>query len=578
MKRNKYYFQQKSKRDRFDHLKTQLINERASFDPHYKDLSNFGLPRRSRFTRYDTNKGDRRNLKIIDSTATLALRTAKSGMMSGLTSPARPWFKLEFTNPSLTRLPNVKRWLAEVERLMTGVYLKSNLYNVLPTVYGDMFQFATGCVFMEEDFDEVVRFTPFPIGSYYIGNDSKYRVRVFIREFRMTVRQVVEKFGEFRDGELINEKNFSSKVLSNYDNGNHEQWVDLTHIVLPNENYVPDSPLSKHKKFSSCYYESGESSSVDEDVLLSEKGYDYFPVLVPRWEVTTGDAWGTNCPGMEALGDVKQLQHGEKKGTKAIDKMIDPPMTGPTSLRKSTASILPGDITYVDDRDGKSGFRSAHEVRFDLNALEAKQQQVRQRISRAYFEDLFLMLANSDRRQITATEIAERKEEKLLALGPVLEQVNQDLLDPLIDNTFYIMEKQGLIPEPPEEIQGQEIKVEYVSIMAQAQKLSGIGSIDRFIGFAGQLAQQDPRVAKKLNLPKTVDVYGDLTGVPVEIIRSDEEVAEMEAQEQQAMQKEKAEMQAQQLVQGAKDLSQVKTDENNMMTELMQQAGAGALT
>lgn len=553
------------------------MNERASFDSHFKDLSSFGLPRRSQFTTYETNRGDRKNLKIIDSTATLALRTAKSGMMSGLTSPARPWFKLEVGSPEMNQIPSVKLWLAEVERLMRSVYLKSNLYNVLPTVYGDMFQFATGCVFMEEDFEEVVRFTPFPIGSYYIGNDSKNRVRVFIREFRLTVRQVVEKFGVIKNGKVTNWQDFSTHVQSCYQNDNLEQWVDLTHAIAPNEKYIPGSPISKHKRYISVYYEHGQNQKSEHDAMLSEKGYDYFPVLVPRWEVTTGDAWGTNCPGMESLGDVKQLQHGEKQSAKAIDKMIDPPMVGPTSLRKAKASLLPGDITYVDDKDGRQGFRAAHEVRFDINALELKQQQVRERVSRAYFEDLFLMLANSDRRQITATEIAERKEEKLLALGPVLESVNQDLLDPLIDNTFNIMDKMDMIPEPPEEIQGMEIKVEYVSVMAQAQKLSGIGSVERFVGFAGQIAQQDPTAARKLNIAKTIDVYADLTGVPVEIVRSDEEVAEIEAQERAAQQRQAQMEQTQAMIQGAKELSQTKLNENSALDELVQQSEAGGL-
>ena len=181
------------------------------------------------------------------------------------------------------------------------------------------------------------------------------------------------------------------------------------------------------------------------------------------------------------------------------------------------------------------------------------------------------------RRQITATEIAERKEEKLLALGPVLEQVNQDLLDPLIDNTFTIMGKQELLPEPPEEIEGVDIKVEYVSIMAQAQKLAGIGGVERFMGFAGNLAAQDPRVAKKLNLAEAVDVYADLTGVSHKLVRTNEEVAEMEAQEQAAAQQQAQMQQAQAMVQGAKDLSQTKMNEGSALDELLQQSDAGSL-
>jgi len=84
------------------------------------------------------------------------------------------------------------------------------------------------------------------------------------------------------------------------------------------------------------------------------------------------------------------------------------------------ASILPGDITYQDVREGQQGFKPVYQVDPRINELEQKQAQVRQRIQRAFYEDLFLMLANDYRNdRPTAREIDERHEEKLLALGPV---------------------------------------------------------------------------------------------------------------------------------------------------------------
>jgi len=102
---------QYTKRQELEILRSQLFNERASFTPHWRDLSDFVQPRRSRFYTSDVNKGDRRNQKIIDSTATMALRTLRSGMMSGVTSPARPWFRLTTPDPDLAEFGSVKMWL-----------------------------------------------------------------------------------------------------------------------------------------------------------------------------------------------------------------------------------------------------------------------------------------------------------------------------------------------------------------------------------------------------------------------------------------------------------------------------------
>jgi hypothetical protein len=254
-------------------------------------------------------------------------------------------------------------------------------------------------------------------------------------------------------------------------------------------------------------------------------------------------------------------------------------MVGPPELRNAKASILPGDITYINQRDAASGFRPAHEVNFRIAELEQKNQQIRQRISRVAYEDLFLMLASSDRREFTATEIAERKEEKLLALGPVLEQLNQDLLDPLIENTFNIMLQQGLLPEPPEELQGMALKIEYTSIMAQAQKAIGISGLDRFIQFTGNLAQVQPEVLDKVDADEAIDLYGDMTGMPPTLIRDDDKVAAIRQQRAQAQAKQAAAENAQMTAQSAKTLSE--TNMNNpdsALNSVVEAAKAGQLT
>lgn len=569
-----------TKRQRLEILRSQLENERQSFISHWRDLGNFILPRRPRFVLGDQNRGERRNRNIIDSTATKAVRTLKSGMMAGMTSPARPWRKLTIADQELAKLDNVKRWLFDVNEKMESVFHRAHLYNALPVIYGDCAVFATGAMLMEEDFEQVVRFTPLAVGSYMVANNKKGEVDVFYREFGMTIRQLVDKFGVEPNGDIDWSK-FSIHVKDLYDRGSMETWVDVCHIIEPNKEYDPNKLDAKYKKYSSCYYEKGfgagqryETNEISDKYLM-ESGYDFFPVLVPRWEVTGEDSYGSNCPGMEALGDIKQLQLGEKKIMEAIEKMINPPMVGPPELRNMKASILPSDITYVASREAGRGFQPAHEVDPKVQELELKQAQMRDRIKSLFYEDLLLMMAQSDRRQITASEVAERHEEKMWAFGSVLEQFNKDLFKPLIDNTFTIMLQQGMIPEPPEELEGMDLEVEYISIMAQAQKLIGVASVDRFFGFVSQIAAGDPSIMDKIDMNETVDTYADMTGVPPKMIRSTEEAEAIRQQRQQAAQQQATMENIESASKSAKDLSGATLEEDSALKRLLDQSTAG---
>jgi hypothetical protein len=546
-----------------------MKNERSSFDAHYREIADWIKPRRTRFQTSDRNRGDRRNQKIIDSRATFASRTLSSGLMSGVTSPARPWFRLAPPDPDLGEFGPVKDWLHIVRTLMLTVFQRSNLYSKLPVVYGDLGNFATGAMFVREDDATVIRCFDHPVGSYYLANDENLDVRVFGREYEMTVRQIVGQFarvpGTARD---LDWSKVSGPIKTAWDNSNYEEWIPVTHLVQPNDDYDPNRLHAKYKPFSSCYY---ETANRDQQFLL-ESGYDEFPVLAPRWEMTGEDVYGTDCPGMTALGDVKALQLMKKFGLQAIEKMVKPPMVAPPEMRTSKLSILPGDVSYVAEGPNKS-FRPAMQVNLNLNDLRQETAEVKQLIDQAYFVDLFLMLENLDRKEITATEIMERKEEKLLALGPVFTRLDSDLLHPLIDRTYAIMERKGMLPPPPPELDGATLRVEYESVMAQAQRAVATGGLERFTGFVTNLAAEDPTVWDKVDRDQMIDEYAQMTGVPPRVVVPDDKVAEVRqarAQQQQAAQA--AEL-ASKVAPAVRDLSQSPTTGDNALASLLSAGG-----
>ncbi len=539
---------------------SQLKAERLSFEPHWRELSDFTRPRSTRFTATEVNRGDRRNSKIIDPAAVMAARTLSSGMMSGITSPARPWFRLATPDRDLMDYGPVKLWLETVEQRMNEVFNRSNLYQSLPLMYEDLGTFATGAMAVVADPQRVIRTVPFPTGSFFIANGADLSVDTAVREFSMTVRQVITEFG--MDA-------VSDTVKSQWNSGQYGQWVNVVHAVYPNLDRQTGKLEAKHKAYKSVYYEANST----DDKLLRESGYDEFPIMAPRWEVNGEDVYGSSCPGMVALGSVKALQLLQRRKAQMIDKITNPPLQAPASIKSQRISTIPGGINYLPMADVNNQIKPLFQIPANgTNGLLEDIQDTRQIIDHAYFVDLFRMMQTVNTRSMPVEAVAEMREEKLLMLGPVLQRLDSELLDKLINRTFSVMAENNLLPVPPDEMQGMQLKVEYISVMAQAQKAIGVSSIERFIGFTSGIGQFKPDALDKINVDETIDAYAASIGVPPSVVATNEQVAQIREQraQQQAMAQQM--QMAQAAVGGAQALGNTPMDDNSALAAL---AGGG---
>lgn len=542
-----------------------LEKDRSSYISHYKELQEHIFPRRGRFLTTERNDGSKKHNKILDNAGTLAARTLASGMMAGLTSPARPWFRLSTPDPDLKDFGPVKEWLYAVEVRLREILARSNIYNTLHTQYKEIGVFGTAPALIAQDFTDVLRGYPITVGSYALAMGDNLRVDTLYREIPMTVKMVVEQFGL---------KRVSQSVKNMYENGNLSNNIVIRHAIEPNvgdlEYDGPESRLVAAKPIRSMYWEA--RGGPDNASILELRGYDDQPFVAPRWDITGTDTYGSS-PGMEALGDVIQLQTMQRWKGEGIAKQVRPPMVAPEALRHASKSTIPGGITYYDGQQGMRGFEPAYHVDFQLQYLLEDIRETKTRISRAFYEDLFLMLAQSDRREITAREVEERHEEKLIMLGPVLERLEDELLDPMIDRIFQIALRNDLIPQPPDEMNETDVKVEYISILAQAQKAVAINSLERTTAFFGSLVQVQaaggvtPDVLDKFNADEALDEYADAIGISPRVIRDQGEVDNIRAARAKKQQQAEQMAMAQQAVEMAAAAGTVKTNEPNLAAD-----------
>lgn len=490
-----------------------LKQERSTWEAHWRDLSRYLLPRNGRFLVEDRNKGLKRHNDLLDGTATWALRVMAAGMMAGATSPARPWFKLRAQDAALNKRHDVQLWMEDATQAVQGVFRKAKTYPSLHQIYGELGCFGTACNYLQEDPKTVLRHHPVTIGEYAIATDSTGDVNTVYREFGMTVEQLVETFGL---------ANVSMMVRQAYERGDYDQWQTVLHAVYPRKTRDLTKRDNRNMRFASCYVE----TNGEEPKLLRESGYDEFPAIVPRWDVAGGDIYG-NSPGMEALGEVMGLQFKQLRLAKGIDYQTDPPLLLPETLSGRDNEALPGGRVYANAADADV-IKSLFDVRLDLGHLDRVIERSQGMVGRIFYADMFLMIANSsDTTQRTAAEIAERHEEKLVMLGPVLERQQDDVQRPLVDRAFMGLLKGGALPPLPPDLVGQELEVEFVSAIAQAQQAVGTHSSDRFVMAIGAVAalpgKQD--VLDKFDADEWADRYSQQLGVDPHLIVATDQVA-----------------------------------------------------
>ena len=531
-----------------------LTQERASFVSHWQEISDYLLPRSGRFFTSDRNNGGKRHNNIYDSSGTRALRVLAAGMMAGMTSPARPWFRLTTSVPELDESAAVKTWLADVTRIMQMVFSKSNTYRALHSMYEELGAFGTASSIVLPDYRNVIHHYTQTTGEFTIATDYRGQVNTLYREYEMTVGQMVAEFGIDK---------VSHTVKGMHDRGALESWVPVVQAIEPRAVRDPAKRDNKNMPYKSCYLEKGGN----DDAYLRESGFKEFPALCPRWAVSGGDIYG-NSPAMEALGDIKQLQHEQLRKAQGIDYQTKPPLQAPSSMKNQAVNTLPGGVSFVDASSPTGGIRAAWEVNLNLNYLLEDIRDVRERINGSFYADLFLMLANGVNTTMTATEVAERHEEKLLMLGPVLERMHNEILDPLIESTFARMVEADIVPPPPQELQGMELNVEFVSMLAQAQRAIATNGVDRFVGNLGAVAQFKPGVLDKFDEDRWADAYADLLGVDPELIVPGDKVALIRQARAEAAQAAAQQEALAQSAAAAKDLAAADTSGQNALTDV----------
>lgn len=511
--------------------KNELLEERAPFMGDWREVAEWADPYAGKhlFSSFTERQKLPSRKRILNSSMVKALRTMDAGFMGGHTSKARPWFKLGTADPALADNDDVKQWLDDETQAIRDTLARSNFYTALPKLYHSRHLFGVGAMACDADDEDVVRFYVRAIGTYAMGVDHRGRCSAFWYTFRRTAEQLAGEFGE---------DNLPRKVKDALKPGKRDTKFTVESLIEKNPDYQRGSRVAEKRAFRQTYWVDGVA---DDEGCIETTGFDRMPTLTPRWLVDGNDVYGPS-PTLDCIGDIKQLQHQEGESLYLTDMISKPPLGLPSTMRNKGASLAPGSRTYITaDQVGMQAAplytpdpRAKNEIRLDIERVE-------QRIGEHYFADLFRMLDFLDDRERTAFEIGERKEEKVAMLGPALESLTDELLDPVIEIVYYERQDRGMQKPMPEVLRGTELKVEYTSMLAQAAKAIGISTVERVLALAGNgfASTGDPAWLDKIDPAATVEIVHEMAGAPARMLVSDDAAAakaQGRAQQQQMAQ------------------------------------------
>lgn len=471
------------------------------------------------------------NQAIVDPTATYARDVCAAGMKEGLMSSSRPWFKFKPAIENYEPDRAGKLWYEELEQRVYMVLAESNWYNSATQMFRDVTTFATSPMLIYEDTEDVINCHVPVVGEYFIQVGPKFRVEGFSRLYVLTVAQMVEEFGLKACPEDV-------QALWEQKGSALEKELIIAHAIEPNfaiqrfgeANEVGVVPGGY--TWREVYWVYGRASAQP----LSRRGFHELPAICLRWAVNGNDPYGTSSPGMIALGDVMQLQQETRRKAELLEKVVRPPLNAPIELKNQPSSMLPGHLNYTTDPS--KGITPIIKVDPQgLPGITEDLKEIQARIKTGFYNDLFLLIASATK-DMTAYEVAQRQQEKLTVLGPVIDMFQGEVSTGM-KRVLAIMARKGLVPPMPKSLRGVPMKIDYIGLLYLAQKAARTAATERFVEVVEKVAAVHPEALDVVNWDEMLTGYADDLNVTQKAINGPEaieKIRQMRAKQQQQAQ------------------------------------------
>jgi hypothetical protein len=515
-------------------------SDRTTWDDALEDIYYYVNHRKSGILTKRT-AGQKKEIDVYDSTVEMSNIVLAAGLSGYMTNASQRWFELRPRDERLLSDGEAASFFVNSSDILYSALATSNFYQQIHETYMDLGCAGYAGLMVEEDSVDGVRFYARHPRELYILEDDKERVNHVYRKVYLTAWQAQEKFGD----------RIPKSIKKAIEDKNYNQSFEFIHYICPR--YVRDVKAkdTMNKPFASYW------ASCEDKEIIESGGYDEFPIMVPRFYKNSDEQYGYS-PSWVSLPEIKMLNESVKLWIKRVEREVYPPLITEHDGMVGTIDLRGAAINYQRRPLSQGKAIDSIVMGGQYNLGMDFINQTRDIINRNFFVDLFMAVLNKP--NMTATEVTERAQEKMLLLGPVLGRLQSELLNPIIVRTFNILLRRGMLPQVPPSLRNQDFDVVYVSPLAKAQRALQARDTQMLLGIIGQMAQFQPDVLDNINSDVVVKKFTKMYSVDPDVLNSEEAVDAVRTARADAMQKQNQMASLQQAGVMAKDFAKADKD------------------
>lgn len=516
----------------------ELNTHRQNFETVWEEISEFVVPNRGDF-QSKRAQAERKDRRVFDSTAVHSNEMLASALHTGLTNPSSRWFTLSPIDVELLEDDDInayiesalKKMYAVLNSPVTGFYQHNHEFLLEIGSYG------TSIMFVDEDPVTTARFRNIHLSQCKIQEGANGEVDTVHRCFKLTARQAAQQFGEEACAD------FYSKIGHQMD-----KELEFIHAVMPKKDFIAlggdEKEVSGKKAFGSVYV------CKEYNKVVSQSGYYEMPYIVARWTKVVGEMYGRS-PAWNALSDIRMVNVMSETIIRAAQKQVDPPMLMADDGVLMPLHTYPSGVNIGGLSEDGTPLIQPLISGGNINLGEVMLEQRRDAIRKAFFVDQF---APSEGTPASATERIQLEQTGLRLTGPHLNRLQVEYLNRILDRLFGMLDRAGKLGKAPVTLQGKELRVSYVSPLANNQRAPELQALNIAIGSVGPLVELDPDILDYVDGDSLFKDNMIIAGVPRDKIRSKEKVSSIRSARNKVVAEQQQMAQAQQMAQTAATL------------------------